>query len=105
MAGLDCLAMPSFNEGLPYTLLEAMHLGLPIVASRVGGIPEIVTPGVTGELVPPGDPFALANTITALLGDLQTMARMREGAFTHADQFSTKAWVQRLSAVYSESPA
>jgi glycosyltransferase involved in cell wall biosynthesis len=69
MASLDCVAMPSFNEGLPYTLLEAMHLGLPIVASRVGGMKEILSDGKTALLVEPGDAAALADSLSAVMDD------------------------------------
>lgn len=69
IASLDCVAMPSFNEGLPYTLLEAMHLGLPIVASRVGGMKEILTDRKTALLFEPGDAAALANRLAEVMDD------------------------------------
>lgn len=105
LAGCDLFVHPSLDDAFPTVLLEAMAAGLPIVASRVGGIPEIVTPGVTGELVAPGDAGELARTISTLLADRSAMERLREGARSHADEFSTQAWVQRLNAVYRESPA
>jgi glycosyltransferase involved in cell wall biosynthesis len=69
MRNLNCLVMPSFNEGLPYTLLEAMHLGLPIVASNVGGMKEILVDGKTAELCPAGDADALAAALDSLVAD------------------------------------
>lgn len=66
---MDALAMPSYTEGLPCVLLEAMAAGVPVVATAVGGIPEVVTDGVTGWLVPPGNPDPLADRLHRLLSD------------------------------------
>src|SRR5205807_10286971 len=60
---LDLLALPSFTEGLPNVVLEAMAAAVPVVATAVGGTPEVVAEGVTGWLVPPGDPSALARRV------------------------------------------
>jgi len=65
----DVFVLPSLHEGLPYVILEAMSLGKPIVATNVGGIPEQLTNGVSGILVPPRDPKALADAIISLLTD------------------------------------
>ena len=105
LAGCDLFVHPSLDDAFPTVLLEAMAAGLPIVASRVGGIPEIVNPGVTGELVPPNDPAALAAAINALLGNDDTMRLMRTAAESNASRFSTAAWIDRLTAVYRECAA
>jgi glycosyltransferase involved in cell wall biosynthesis len=66
---VDLLVLPSLTEGMPMVLLEAQYFGLPIVASKVGGIPEIVTHERNGFLVQPGDSAGLAKSIIRLLQD------------------------------------
>lgn len=102
LAGCDLFVHPSLDDAFPTVLLEAMAAGLPVVASRVGGIPEIVDDGETGLLVPPGDAAALAQAIQATLGDAARHGRMRDQARRRADRFSTSAWQERLTAVYDE---
>jgi glycosyltransferase involved in cell wall biosynthesis len=65
---MDVFALASRSEGMPGALVEAMGAGLPVVATNVGGIPEVVTDGVDGLLVPPSDPQALARAIETALG-------------------------------------
>ncbi|MFP5246775.1 MAG: glycosyltransferase [Thermoanaerobaculia bacterium] len=96
LAGCDALVHPSLDDAFPTVLLEAMAAGLPVIASRVGGIPEIVTDGVTGRLVPPNDAPALAQAIGELLRDPTKMRPM------DVERFSTAAWVERLTNVYGE---
>ena len=67
MNSCDALCLPSLNEGLPNVALEALACGLPVVASRVGGVPEIVHEGANGFLVPPADPTALAQALQQAL--------------------------------------
>lgn len=68
MAAADLLCLPSRNEGTPNVVVEALASGLPVVASRVGGIPELVVDGENGMLVPPEDPGALADALARALG-------------------------------------
>ncbi|MCP4424407.1 MAG: glycosyltransferase [Chloroflexi bacterium] len=69
LSAMDLFALPSLWEGLPNAVLEAMAAGLPVVATAVGGAPELVVPGETGLLVPPGDAQALAQAIRLILED------------------------------------
>jgi glycosyltransferase involved in cell wall biosynthesis len=97
LPGCDLFVLASFDDAFPTVLLEAMAAGLPLVASRVGGIPEI-----TDEvLVPPGDAEALAAAIRELLADDERRRAMGETARTRArERFSTAAWIARLEEIY-----
>jgi glycosyltransferase involved in cell wall biosynthesis len=104
LAGCDLLVHPSLADAFPTVLLEAMAAGLPIVATNVGGIPEIVEPGVTGRLVPAGDAEALATEVANLLQDSGMRRAMSEKAREVAmDRFSTEAWIRRLETVYQRA--
>ncbi|MBA3302090.1 MAG: glycosyltransferase [Thermoleophilaceae bacterium] len=103
LAAFDALILPSLWEGLPIGLLEAMASSLPVVASAVHGIPEAVEDGVTGVLVAPGDPVALAAAIERLAGDPGLRERM--GAAAHArfeEKFALDRMVNETEGVYRE---
>jgi len=78
MRGCDLFVLPSLGEGISNTVLEAMASGLPVIATRVGGNPELVEAGTTGQLVPPADPQALAEAMRGYVLD-RTLAQ-RHGA-------------------------
>jgi glycosyltransferase involved in cell wall biosynthesis len=102
LADLDIFAMPSRREAWGVVAAEASAVGLPVVASRVGGIPEIVVDGATGLLVPPEDPDALAAALDKLLVDPALGARM--GRAGHARIEAEYRWdvcVDAMEAVYS----
>lgn len=101
IARCDMLLIPSLHEGLPYTLLEAMALGTPIIASCVGGLAEVLRDGVSGCLVPPGDPGRLAEVIARLCNDIAL--RRTLGANARATQqalYSLEAMTERYITVY-----
>lgn len=86
-AAVYCL--PSWNEGLPMSILEAMSAGLPVVSTPVGGIPEAVIHGQNGYLVPPGDDSALAQALIRLLSDPELATKMgHEGRRLYEEHFS-----------------
>jgi glycosyltransferase involved in cell wall biosynthesis len=100
-AGLFALA--SRSEGLGLVLVEAMAAGRPVVATRVGGIPEVVVDGETGLLVPPGDPGALAAGIQRLLDDPDLARRMGEAGQQRAQAlFSAERMAAQTGALYEE---
>jgi glycosyltransferase involved in cell wall biosynthesis len=98
----DMLVLPSLNEGMGRVLVEAMAAGKPVVASRVGGIPDLVRDGETGYLVPPADERALANGIKKLLDDPANAKQMGLRGQEHCRQFSLEAMIAKLDALYSE---
>jgi glycosyltransferase involved in cell wall biosynthesis len=73
-------ALPSYDEALPLSLLEAMSAGVPVVAAKVGGIPEVVVDGTSGLLIAPGDKASLQRAIARILGDRALAARMSAAA-------------------------
>lgn len=75
LSGASMFVLPSLTEGISLTLLEAMACGLPVVATQVGGTPEVVLPGVTGTLVPPRDPTAMAEAMMQLWLDPDMASR------------------------------
>jgi len=97
----DLLVHPALREGLGICLLEAQAAGLPVVATRAGGIPEAVAEGVSGVLVPPQDSPALAAAITAVLSDPDERARLGAGGRAHvAQDFSVPSMVSGNLKVY-----
>jgi len=96
-------ACPSLYEPLGIVNLEAMACGTAVVASAVGGIPEVVSDGETGLLVPPGDPAALAVALNALIGDPARAAAMgRAGRDRAIAEFGWQAIAAQTAALYQK---
>ncbi|HUJ10915.1 MAG TPA: glycosyltransferase family 4 protein [Verrucomicrobiae bacterium] len=80
MRGASLTVLPSRSDNCPLVTIESLAVGTPVVASRVGGIPEVVRDGVDGFLVPPGDPRSLAEKISLILSDGDLMQKLRANA-------------------------
>jgi glycosyltransferase involved in cell wall biosynthesis len=106
---LDLLVLPSFTEGLPNVVLEAFAAGIPVVASAVGGTPELVADGASGFLVPPGDPDALADRIREALASEDRLRDMGlHGRQQVVEQFTFAAQARKYQDLFKElvsSPA
>ena len=103
LAGCEVVCLPSHAEGLPLVLLEAMAAGKPVVATAVGGTPELVVDGETGLLVPPGDPAALATALRSLLDDPARAEALGEaGRRRVRERFSAAAMCRAVLEVYDE---
>jgi glycosyltransferase involved in cell wall biosynthesis len=103
MAASDVFVMSSLWEGLGLVFIEAMATGLPVLGSEVSAVPEVVTDGVTGVLVPPGDAAALAEGMERLIRDAELRARLSTaGPGIVRERFSLDRMVEETLAIYEE---
>jgi glycosyltransferase involved in cell wall biosynthesis len=103
LAAMDVFVLPSWAEGMSNALMEAMAATRPVVATAVGGNPEIVADDRTGVLVPPGDAGAIASALRALLGDAERADRLaRAGRDFVSERFGARARVAELERLYEE---
>jgi glycosyltransferase involved in cell wall biosynthesis len=103
IAALDVMALPSFSEGMPNVLLEAFAYGTPVVATRVGGVPDMVSDGRSGWLVPAGDAGRLAAALSeALENKVEAQRRVARARSVLSESFTIEkqahAWLRAVDA-------
>jgi len=101
-AAMDVFVLSSVAEALCTSVLDAMAAGVPVVATAVGGVPEIVERGASGLLVPPSDPEALAEAIREVLGNRSLMERLAAGGRERVEKFTLERTVRETEAFYLE---
>jgi glycosyltransferase involved in cell wall biosynthesis len=103
LQAMDIFVLPSYSEGVSLALLEAMAAGRPVIASAVGGTPEVVTDGLTGLLIPPRDAAALAGALERLLGDPAGARQLGENASRHVrEHYSLDRLGREINEIYQE---
>jgi glycosyltransferase involved in cell wall biosynthesis len=100
LAAADLFALASDWEGTPLAVMEAMAAGLPVVATAVGGVPELVVAGESGVLTPAGDAPALAGALARLAGDAALRHAMSAAASARAGQFGVDKMVSEYAALF-----
>jgi glycosyltransferase involved in cell wall biosynthesis len=98
----DVLVLPSYNEGLPIAILEAMSYSKTIVSTNVGGIPEVVKDGVNGYLINPGDKTALENRINNLIYNKENLDQMGLESLKIVGSYDIKEVLKRMQSVYAD---
>ena len=98
---MDIFVLPSLTEGTPLALLEAMSCGIPVVASSVGGVPDIIKSGTNGILVRPGNSQEIRNAIGLLSMDKNIRLKMgKEGKATMQAEYNMQSWIRNIEAEY-----
>ncbi len=103
LRGADLFLLPTQSESFGLAALEAMACGVPVIASRAGGIPEVVVDGETGVLAEPGAVDVMVEAALGILKDPKRHARMRAAAVARASDFTTEKVVPQYEALYREA--
>ena len=98
----DVFILPSYTEGLPISILEAMSYGLPVISTPVGGIPEVIEDGENGFLITPGDKVSLYNAIIKLITNKELRKSMGEESYKKVQQHISKNISMKLENIYKE---
>jgi glycosyltransferase involved in cell wall biosynthesis len=98
----DAYVLPSYSEGLPISILEAMAYGKPVIATNVGGIPEIVKPGYNGWLFQPGDRFALQEILNEVINNRALLKEYGNHSYELSKNYSPKAVFETLNILYNQ---
>jgi glycosyltransferase involved in cell wall biosynthesis len=100
LAAADVATLSSREEGMGSVLLDALAFGVPIAATRAGGIPEVIVDGESGVLAERENPAALGDAIASILMDAELRTRLRENAAARASEFSVERMTDRTISVY-----
>lgn len=104
LAGMDCFVLPSLNEGMGRALIEAMAAGLPVIASRTGGIPALIEDEKNGLLVPPGDSLALAVALRRMLSDPTWACTLGQNAMQSIGTgYGVSSMIRAIELIYREA--
>jgi len=103
LSAMDLYVQPSLSEGLPVALLEAMSFGIPVVATRVGGVHEVINGDRYGTLVPPGSSDSLFEALRGIVGDIATFRRKAEESVLHIrEHFSLRTMARKYVGTYEK---
>ena len=95
--------LPSYNEGMPLAILEAMSYGVPIISTNVGGIPTLVENGVNGFIISPGDILHLENSLRLLISDVDLRQRMSDNNYNKIkSEYSIENNMKKIHKIYQD---